>query len=119
METRTPARAVNYPSAAMKKKYKEKVLKENPDTLLADFISTDGKSVKNNLIFQTNPAHTQAWKSALCEHYKHIVNHRGIGHGGRFTVWADKSLDTDNAILTVSYYPTQGKFLLQGNDVSL
>ncbi|ROL49452.1 hypothetical protein DPX16_15778 [Anabarilius grahami] len=57
-----------------------------------------------------------AWKSSICEEYKHIFK-EGIGRGGRLTVCKDEMLDTDNPILTITYY--KGTFLLQGNEASL
>ncbi len=43
---------------------------------------------------------------------------KGIGRGGRLTICEDEMLDTDNPILTITYY-TKGTFLLQGNEASL
>ncbi|KAK9965987.1 hypothetical protein ABG768_005042 [Culter alburnus] len=119
----TPAQAecreVSYPekcrSVQARKKHKEKTLRDNPDLLYADYIQLNGKRIKNNLIFYTTLI--TAWKSAICEEYKHIFK-EGIGRGGRLTVCKDELLDTDNPILTITYY-TKGTFLLQGNEASL
>ncbi len=97
------------------KKHKEKVLQDNPDVLYADYIHLNGKRIKKNFIFHT--ALINAWKLTICEEYKHIFK-EGIGRGGRLTICEDEMLDTDNPILTITYY-TKGTFLLQGNEVSL
>ncbi len=96
-----------------RKKHKEKVLRDNPDVLYADYIQLNGKRIKNN--FHT--ALINAWKLTICEEYKHVFK-EGIGRGGRLTICEDEMLDTDNPILTITYY-TKGTFLLQGNEVSL
>ncbi len=43
-----------------RKKHKEKVLRDNPDVLYADYIQLNGKRIKNNFIFHT--ALINAWK---------------------------------------------------------
>ncbi|XP_056157883.1 disabled homolog 2-interacting protein-like [Lampris incognitus] len=58
METKpTESSVVNYPafckSTQARKKHKEKVLNDNPDTLYVDFIFMHGKPIKNNLVFHT------------------------------------------------------------------
>ncbi|KAL7868463.1 hypothetical protein SRHO_G00098470 [Serrasalmus rhombeus] len=120
METEpAQCREVEFPvkskSAQAKKKHKEKTLKENPDTLYADFIHLYGKRIKNNLIFHT--AAPSAWKSAICRHYKFTFK-EGISRGGRVTVCTDENLDTDNPVLTITYY-TKGTVLVQENEISL
>ncbi len=94
-----------------RKKHHEKVLRDNPDVLYADYIQLN----ENNFIFHT--ALINAWKLTICEEYKDVFK-EGIGRGGRLTICEDKMLDTDNPILTITYY-TKGTFLLQGNEVSL
>ncbi len=115
----TECREVCYPekcrSVQARKKHKEKVLRDNPDVLYADYIQLNGKRIKNNFIFHT--ALINAWKLTICEEYKHVFK-EGIGRGGRLTICEDEMLDTDNPILTITYY-TKGTFLLQGNEVSL
>lgn len=112
-------REVCYPenckSVQARKKHKEKTLRENPDVLYADYIQLNGRKIKNNFIFYT--ARIDAWKSVICEKYTHIFK-EGIGRGGRLTICEDEMLDTDNPILTITYY-TKGTFLLQGNEASL
>ncbi|KAI4885658.1 hypothetical protein NFI96_003646 [Prochilodus magdalenae] len=112
-------REVEFPakckSAQAKKKHKEKTLKDHPDTLYADFIHLHGKRIKNNLIFHT--AALSAWRTAICGHYRFTFK-EGIGRGGRITVCTDDSLDTDNPLLTITYY-TKGTVLVQGNEISL
>ncbi|KAK2897076.1 hypothetical protein Q8A67_011564 [Cirrhinus molitorella] len=58
-----------------------------------------------------------AWKSAICEEYTHVFK-EGIGRGGRLTICENEMLDTDNPILTITYY-TKVTFLLQDNEASL
>ncbi|XP_076828562.1 uncharacterized protein LOC143474829 [Brachyhypopomus gauderio] len=120
METEAaPCREVAYPekcrSAQAKKKHKQQILQENPDTLYADYIQIHGNRVKNNLIFHT--AALSAWRSAICSHY-HFTFKEGIGRGGRITVCTDELLDTENPVLTITYY-TKGTVLVQGNELSL
>lgn len=102
-------------SVQARKKHKEKTLRDNPDLLYADYIQLNGRRIKNNLIFYTTLI--TAWKSAICEEFKNIFK-EGIGRGGRLTICKDEMLDTDNPILTITYY-TKGTFLLQGNEASL
>ncbi|KAL7827967.1 hypothetical protein AOLI_G00311190 [Acnodon oligacanthus] len=42
----------------------------------------------------------------------------GIGRGGRVTVCTDENLDTDNPVLTITYY-TKGTVLVQRSEISL
>ncbi len=115
----TECREVCYPekcrSVQARKKHKERTLRDNPDVLYADYIQLNGKRIKNNFIFHTNMIN--AWKLTICEEYKHVFK-EGIGRGGRLTICEDEMLDTDNPILTITYY-TKGTFLLQGNEASL
>ncbi|XP_058644179.1 uncharacterized protein LOC131547540 isoform X2 [Onychostoma macrolepis] len=115
----TECREVCYPekcrSIQAHKKHKEKTLRDNPDVLYADYIQLNGKRIKNNFIFHTTMIN--AWKLTICEEYKHVFK-EGIGRGGRLTICEDEMLDTDNPILTITYY-TKGTFLLQGNEASL
>lgn len=106
---------INCKSANAKKKYKDSLLLENPNILYCDYIHNKGKKIKNNLIFHTDAI--AAWKTAICEHYKFTVR-EGVGRGGRIIICSDESLDTDNPVLTVTYY-TKGTFLFQGNEASL
>lgn len=113
------SREVEFPTsfktASAKKKYKEKLLTDNPDILYCDYIFNKGKKIKNNLIFHTNSI--PEWKTIICKKHKFTVR-EGVGRGGRIIICSDGSLDTDNPVLTVTYY-TKGTFLLQGNEASL
>ncbi len=98
-------REVEYPAHCTttnaKKKYKEKILEQNHHELYADYTRVNNKRTINNLIFYTTAV--QAWKSALEEHFNHVVK-EGIGRGGRMTVCKNSNLDTDDPVLTVNYY---------------
>ncbi|XP_067427114.1 uncharacterized protein [Thunnus thynnus] len=116
----TECREIEYPakckSVYAKNKHKEKTLQENPECLYADYILLNGKKIKNNLIFHTK--HPELWKNAVCNNYQHTFK-EGIGCGGRVTICQDESLDTENPILTLTYYKTKGTVLVQGNQTSL
>ncbi|KAF4116636.1 hypothetical protein G5714_004125 [Onychostoma macrolepis] len=85
----------------------EKTLRDSPDVLYADYIQLNGKRIKNNLIFRTTMIN--AWKLSICEEYKHILK-EGIGRGGRLTIRKDEMLDTDNPVLTITYYTKAPSF---------
>ena len=114
------SREVEYPancsSARAKKKHKEATLLSNVEQLFADYIICNGKKIKNNVLFHTDNINT--WKQVICNNYTHIVK-EGIGRGGRLTVCQDETLDTDNPLLTFTYYTKKGTVLIQGNEASL
>ncbi len=77
--------------------------------LNADYIHLNVKKMKNSLIFHTK--HPELRKNAACKNYQH-TSKEGIG---RVTIYEDENLDTEDTMLTPSYYKTKGTLLLQGN----
>ncbi|KAI7811058.1 hypothetical protein IRJ41_009861 [Triplophysa rosa] len=63
---------ITYPdditSETAKKKFKTKLIKESPETLKADFMQINDRTIKADLLFYTD--HPNAWHSALCSAYK-------------------------------------------------
>lgn len=120
METvNTLCKYVEYPAhcttAKAKKTYKEKILRENPHELYADYVRLNNKKTVNNLIFHTTKV--SSWRSVLETHFKYVTK-EGIGRGGRLIICKDENLDTDDMILTITYY-TKGTVLIQGNEKHL
>lgn len=123
METTTltaECKEIQYPakckSLQAKKKHKEKTLQENPECLYVDYTHLNGKKIKNNFIFHTK--HPELWRNAVCDSYQHTFK-EGIGRGGRVTICQDESLDTEDPLLTLTYYKNKGTVLLQGNQTNL
>ena len=55
-----------------------------------------------------------SWKFVLEARFKYITK-EGIGRGGRLVVCKDGNLDTDDAVLTITYY-AKGTVLIKGNE---
>ena len=115
---RVESREFEYPadckSKTSKDKHKDKTLRENPEVLFVDFVHREDKK-KNNLIFFTES--TYIWKDVMCSHYAYVVC-QGIGSGGRLRICKDEQLDTDDCLLTISYY-TNGKIMVQSTEAHL
>lgn len=96
-----------------RKKYRKKLLRENPDTLFADYIhQTSGDTRERfDLIFYTTLM--AEWKSAIDDKYQHVVKKRE-----KFTIFRDKKHDLDNIILTIHFYTT-GTVLVQSHEDNL
>lgn len=111
--------AIQYPahlkSNTARKKHKDKVLRDNLHQLYADYAQINGKKTLNNLIFQT--VNVSLWRSCLYAHFPHVVR-EGIGRGGRLICCQDHTLDTEDPVLTITYY-TKGTVLIQGNEEHL
>lgn len=94
--------AVFHPSelknAQAKKIYKQKLLRENPETLRADFSQTGAElSITNLLLYSEN---TEAWHWTICTHCTHH-NKRGICSSREIAI---KDKDSDSAFLNVNVY---------------
>lgn len=110
--TKGPTEAISllYPpdvtNKAARKAFKQKSLKERPETLFADLFKTGDVS---NLIFFTDQP--LAWHSAICAHYP-CVKKEGISSG-----WQIKIKDTEDlrsTMTTVNLYKN-GTVMVQGN----
>ncbi|MGH0119403.1 UNVERIFIED_CONTAM: hypothetical protein FKN15_046004 [Acipenser sinensis] len=108
---------IEYPeelsSAKARKNYKDRVLRESPETLIANYSTVDNCRVKCNLLLYTE--HPSAWHSALCSTYCNIRK-GGIGRGRQLTVFEDS--DADSVMLTVNIYHN-GTVMVQGRESSL
>ncbi|RXM27057.1 General transcription factor IIE subunit 2 [Acipenser ruthenus] len=108
---------IEYPeelsSAKQRKNYKDRVLRESPETLIANYSTVDNCRVKCNLLLYTE--HPSAWHSALCSTYCNIRK-GGIGRGRQLTVFEDS--DADSVMLTVNVY-NNGTVMVQGRESSL
>lgn len=121
METGVQARSreIDYPNDCTtekaRKKHKDRILRENPNTLYADYTSQNERRVKSDLIFYTSLI--PEWKSAIRHKYQHVVQER-IDKGERFVICHDETLDTSKFILKISSYTT-GTVLVQGAEARL
>ncbi|MGH0129371.1 UNVERIFIED_CONTAM: hypothetical protein FKN15_043522 [Acipenser sinensis] len=108
---------IEYPeelsSAKARKNYKDRVLRESPETLIANYSTVDNCRVKCNLLLYTE--HPSAWHSALCSTYCNIRK-GGISRGRQLTVFEDS--DADSVMLTVNVYHN-GTVMVQGRESSL
>lgn len=109
--------AIQYPdsvkSASAKKEFKHKMLRENPETLTADFSQIGDRCIPTNLLLYTE--YTEAWHSAICKHYRHFKKN-GICNGRQITVYEEEN--SDSTLLTVNIYHN-GTVMLQGSEASL
>ena len=95
--------AINYPkelkTAQTKKRYKHKLLRENPECVLPDSSQTGQKITVTNLLLHTD--RTDAWHRAICTHYK---QHKkwGICNGRQITIDSQDSDASFKAVRLVS-----------------
>lgn len=87
-----------------------KVMRESPETLVADLTVLVGKKTTTNLIFHTESP--SAWHTALCTKYS---KHRKNGKGRQITINKDND---KTARLTVNVYHNN-TILAQGSESSL
>ncbi|MGH0127692.1 UNVERIFIED_CONTAM: hypothetical protein FKN15_021522 [Acipenser sinensis] len=108
---------IEYPeelsSAKARKNYKDRVLRESPETLIANYSTVDNCRVKCNLLLYTE--HPSTWHSTLCSTYCNIRK-GGISRGRQLTVFEDS--DADSVMLTVNVYHN-GTVMVQGRESSL
>ncbi|KAM9473035.1 uncharacterized protein ACWYII_008123 [Salvelinus alpinus] len=104
------AESILYPKEAkndtMRKAFKQKLLKERPETLFADLYKNGDVS---NLIFLTDQPN--AWRSAVCSHYPSIKK-EGICNGWKLKI--KETDDPDSTMITINLYKT-GTVMVQGN----
>lgn len=97
-----------YPSKAtndqLKKKYKEGLLRERPETLFADHFKNGGIS---NLIFHST--HPEAWHTAIRLHYTNVIR-KGISNGWKLQVPESEHAECT----TINLYKT-GTITVQGD----
>ncbi len=89
-----------------RKTYKQKILKERPETLFSDTYKTGDVS---NLIFLTDQP--LAWHSAISAHYP-SVKKKGICNGWKLKI--KEAEDPDTAMTSVNIYKN-GTVMVQGN----
>lgn len=95
-----------------KKTFKHKLLRENPETLMADYAQIGGKlSISNLLLYTTD---CDAWHGAICTHYKYSKRH-GICNGRQIQI---KEEGDSNPCLTVNIYHN-GTIMFQGSEACL
>ncbi|MGH0144749.1 UNVERIFIED_CONTAM: hypothetical protein FKN15_053529 [Acipenser sinensis] len=94
-------------SIQAKKLFKNKVLRESPETLIADYIEKEERRIKSNLLFYTQ--HPTAWHTALCRSYPNIKK-RGISKGRQISV-----MEEDSTMITVNVY-NNGTIMVQGSE---
>jgi len=101
---------VTYPSKAtneiLKKKHKEKLLKDNPETLYSDLYRNGEVS---NIIFYTEDP--EAWHSAIRHHYPSVIR-KGISNGWKLQIKEEEDPDSDVTI-TANLYKN-GTVMIQG-----
>lgn len=102
--------SIQYPSDvttdSARKNYKQKLLKDNPETLFADSFKTGDFC---NLIFFTD--HPNVWHKAIINHYP-SVKKEGICNGWKVKI--REPCDPDNTVITVNLYKN-GTVMVQGN----
>ena len=107
---------INYPtdvkSTQARKAYKHRFLKENPETLTADYTLTEHKQVLTNLLLHTE--HPDSWHRALCARYQRHKK-RGICSGRQIVI---ESEETERNALTINVYHN-GTVMFQGSEASL
>lgn len=100
-------------NAKAKKAFKLKVLRDNPETLKADFaLEGNNKTMTNFIFFTHNP---KAWHTAVCQSYKY-TKRSGISKGWKVTVHEDSELNSP--YLTISIFHN-GTVMAQGSENSL
>ncbi len=114
-------REIVYPEDCKnKKKYKHRLLRENPDILYADYKAhtsgQTGKMETNDLIFYTTLI--PEWKSAIRDQYLHVNEVKNGESFIRFIIFKDKMLDTNHIFLTISFY-SKGIVLVQSREENL
>lgn len=92
-----------------KKTFKQQVLKESPESLIADYSQIRETKTKTNLVFHME--RLDAWDAAFS-----ALSKRGISSGRQVTVYEDN--DPDITIFTINIYKN-GTVLIQGSENSL
>ncbi|MGH0149497.1 UNVERIFIED_CONTAM: hypothetical protein FKN15_034653 [Acipenser sinensis] len=100
-------------SAQARKQHKHRVLRESPETLIADCFQAGENTVTTNLLLFTE--HTDAWHTAICKMYVHVKK-GGICQGRQLKIREDA--DSDHTVFTVNLYQN-GTIMIQGSEASL
>lgn len=102
---------ITYPYKAtneiLKKKHKEKLLKDRPETLYSDLYKNGEVS---NIIFYTEDP--EAWHSAIRQHYPTVIR-KGISNGWKLQVKEEDDSESD-VMITANLYKN-GTVMIQGN----
>lgn len=101
----------NKPPNEEKKDYKDRLLRENPETLIADKKKIKDKEIITNLLLYTE--HTEDWYQVLCTRYTNNTR-RKIDKGRQIKIMGNDS----EGILTVNIY-NSGIIMFQGTEVRL
>ena len=96
----------------VKKAMKNEQLKQNPETLFADFSNTENGRKKTDLLFHTE--NTEAWHTAFCKYYKNITK-GGICMGRQIKV---RDEEDSCVVLTLNIYHN-GTIMAQGIEEQL
>ncbi|MGH0128069.1 UNVERIFIED_CONTAM: hypothetical protein FKN15_004509 [Acipenser sinensis] len=117
MQPRPLSPAFQFPgevkSAQARKQHKHRVLRESPETLIADCFQAGENTVTTNLLLFTE--HTDAWHTAICKMYVHVKK-GGICQGRQLKIREDA--DSDHTVFTVNLYQN-GTIMIQGSEASL
>lgn len=105
---------ITYPETAKtakeKKKMKEDMLREHPETLLSDYMGADGDKTLCNLLFYTSDP--TAWHTTLCSEWE-CVKKGGISKGRQIVLE-----DLPDFKVTINLYHN-GTVMVQGTEGSL
>ncbi|XP_016326153.1 uncharacterized protein LOC107676146 [Sinocyclocheilus anshuiensis] len=109
--------SITYPqtikSAKDKKTYKYSLLKNNPETLMADVSQKGDRAIITNLLLYTTDCNL--WHTVICKHYK-SYRKLGICNGRKIQSYEEN--DTNKAFLTVNIYHN-GTIMFQGTEACL
>ncbi len=109
--------SITYPqtvkSAKDKKAYKYSLLKNNPETLMADVLQKVDRAIITNLLLYTTDC--KLWHMVICKYYK-SYRKLGICNGRQIQIYEEN--DTNKAFLTVNIYHN-GTIMFQGTEACL
>ncbi|KAL1268385.1 hypothetical protein QQF64_033748 [Cirrhinus molitorella] len=110
-------RSISYPqtirSAKDKKAYKYSLLKNNPETLMADVSQKGDRTITTNLLLYTT--NCNLWHTVICKYYK-SYRKLGICNGRQIQIYEEN--DANKAFLTVNIYHN-GTIMFQGTEACL
>lgn len=103
---------ITYPSKAtneiLKKRHKENLLKNSPETLYSDLYRTGEVS---NIIFYTEDP--EAWHSAIRHHYPTVIR-KGISNGWKLQIKEGDDSDSDSDVTITANLYKNGTVMIQG-----
>ncbi|KAK2917101.1 hypothetical protein Q8A67_001475 [Cirrhinus molitorella] len=107
-------RSISYPQtirgAKDKKAYKYSLLKNNPETLMADVSQKEDKNITTNLLLYTTDCNL--WHTVICKYYK-SYRKLGICNGRQIQLYEEN--DANKAFLTVNIYHNE-TIMFQGTE---